>query len=652
MRMPSPYTMGFVLLMLVAGCEALLLAALVHQQKTDASLSSLGGPQRMRTQRIAFLAEESIAPGITPSERQELDDAIDTIITTQRELDDDPSTRIGNLLPDGTTDLEHRVERYAAAAAAVVAHPEHARAENAYLLANRLSLLKALDKAVEARKADSDRRKQLIWIAIGALLAFMGLLVVATWRYVVVPLERHLANSREQLRSLFEDNPDAVTTYDLDGKIVNANAAAAALAGYPQAELTGRSFGREISPEARSLALQAFARSASGDAAKLETEIVRPDGTRIEVSASLLPSVVDGRIDGVYAIVRDVTQEKCAERALVEQAKRIRELYLVAASTEESSDAQIVRALEVGCDRMGLEWGFVAKVDGGVARICASVGPGTYGPGDAVRVEKNLLRQMIASGDVLVVEDPNKDPIAAEPAARSGRLATFVAYPLEIDGRPFGGVCFASSRNRPSAFSASDRDFIRLIGALIGAAIERGNAKLRLDAMAFSDSLTGLPNRASLNRSIEELISNARRSEDRFAVHFLDLDDFKIVNDKCGHAAGDELLQKVAQRLRETIGPEDIVARLGGDEFIILQPGATTAHDAGALADKVIAAINEPLAIDGTVVSVGASIGIAFFPSDGTDVQNLFANADRALYLAKGAGRGRHCCANAAVVSP
>jgi diguanylate cyclase (GGDEF)-like protein/PAS domain S-box-containing protein len=649
---PSAYTIGFVLLMIVAACEALFLAGLVQQQRADTSLTNLGGPQRMRTQRIAFLAKESIEPGLTPAERKELTDAIGTITATQRELDGDSSTRLGTELPSGTTDLEKSVERYAAAAAAILAEPKGSTAANAYVLRNRLPLLAALDTAVETRKAQSEARKRVLWNAIVGLLALMALLVLATWRFVVVPLEHHFTHSREQLRSLFEDNPDAVTTYDLDGTIVNANEAAAVLMGCPQGSLAGQTFASGIAHDARPAALLAFSRSANGNAAKLETNMLQADGTRIEVSASLLPSIVDGRIDGVYAIGRDVTQERKAERALVEQAKRIRELYLVAASGRGSSEDQIVRALEVGCARMGLEWGFVVHVDNAVATVGASVGNGSYGTGDSVRVGKSLLRAALASSDLVVVEDAKTNPVAADPAARSGKIGTFLAFPIEIESKRYGAVCFASPVRRDSPLPESDRDFIRLIGALIAAAIERGLAQSRLDAMAFSDPLTALPNRASLNASIEDLIGKARRADDRFAVHFLDLDDFKAVNDEYGHVVGDELLQIVARRLRAAIGPVDIAARLGGDEFIILQPGATHEADATELASKIIDAINEPLSIGGTAISVGASIGISFFPADGNDVLSLFGTADRALYRAKSSGRGRSFCATpAATVS-
>jgi diguanylate cyclase (GGDEF)-like protein len=400
--------------------------------------------------------------------------------------------------------------------------------------------------------------------------------------------------------------------------------------------------------ELRSDASLAFARSASGDPAKLETTVERDDGTRADVSISLLPSVVDGRIDGVYAIARDVTQERRSERELVEQAQRIRDLYLVAATAGQSAEAQTLAALELGCNRIGLEWGFVAHVDAGLATITSCVGQGLYGAGDRVRIDKSIIRKAMSTHDIVLVEDFADEPVVADAAERLGRLTSFVTFPIEIREKSVAAVCFASTLPRTSPPTESDRDFVRLIGALIGAAIERGEDKRRLDAMAFSDPLTGLPNRTSLDASVEDLIGRARRSDDRFAVHFIDLDGFKRVNDERGHAVGDELLRIVGARIRAAVTPLDIAARLGGDEFIVLQPEAKRPAQANALAARLIEAINEPITIDAENFSIGASIGIAFYPQDGTDVKTLFGNADRALYYVKSSGRGRYESATAA----
>jgi diguanylate cyclase (GGDEF)-like protein/PAS domain S-box-containing protein len=641
-RLPSPYTIGFVLLMLIAAGEALLLASLVGQLRTDASLSNVGGPQRMRTQRIAFLAEEAVERGLTPQERSEFVAAIVKIRASQRELDDDSTIRIGTPSGNGSTDLEIAVDRYAAAAADVLAHPKTSQSANAYLLAHRLPLLLALDRAVEAHKTASEARKGLLWAAVIALLAIMAAIVVATWRFVVVPLERHYAKSRDQLRTLFEDHPEAVTTYALNGRIVNANAAALALFGPRSGARGERTFAASVVPELRSEADLAFARSASGDPTKLETTVERDDGRRVEVSESLLPSVVNGRIDGVYVIARDVTQERRAERELKEQAQRIRDLYLVAATAAQSAEAQTLAALELGCNRIGLEWGFVAHVDEGIATITASVGRGPYGAGDHIRIGKSIVRKAMSTHDIVQVKDFADEPVVSEAADQLGRLTSFVTFPIEIEGISVAAVCFASMLPKTSPLTESDRDFIRLIGALIGAAIERGEDKRRLAAMAFADPLTGLPNRTSLDASIEDLIGRARRCDDRFAVHFIDLDGFKRINDERGHAVGDELLRVVGARIRAAVTPLDIAARLGGDEFIVLQPEAKRPEEANALAARLIEAITEPITINDERVAIGASIGIASYPQDGTDVKTLFGNADRALYHAKSSGRGRY----------
>jgi len=401
-RIPSPYTIAFVLLMLVAGGEACSVAWLVAQQHTEATVSNLGGPQRMRTQRIAFLAERAIDPGLAASEQAELATAIDTFRTTQSTLDDDPSTRVGVVTVDGSTDLERAVDRYSAAAAEVLAHPKTARSANTYILDHRVPLLLALDKAVEGKKAASEARIRQQWAAVIGLLVLMSALVAAAWRFVVVPLERMQSQSREQLRSLFEDNPEAVVTYDLNGRVLDANAAALALTGSTLQHLRETSFADSIAADRRSDAFLAFARSAAGDPTKLETTIVRGDGEPVLVSTSLLPSIVDGRIDGVYAIARDVTLERRAEREVFEAAKRIRELYLVAAAAGESSEAQISRALDLGCARLGLEWGFVASVDDSIATIRNAAGTGPFDVGASVRIEKQIVRRALETRDLVV----------------------------------------------------------------------------------------------------------------------------------------------------------------------------------------------------------------------------------------------------------
>jgi diguanylate cyclase (GGDEF)-like protein len=168
---------------------------------------------------------------------------------------------------------------------------------------------------------------------------------------------------------------------------------------------------------------------------------------------------------------------------------------------------------------------------------------------------------------------------------------------------------------------------------------EQRRSEAKIAHMALHDSLTGLPNRALLNERLEHAIARVKRGE-IVAIHLLDLDLFKTVNDTLGHAAGDKLLQMVGERLRVLVRDTDTVARMGGDEFAIVQIGISEPSDATTLALRVIETISAPYAIDEHQVVIGASVGIAIGPQDGDTPEQLMRSADMALYRAKDDGRG------------
>jgi diguanylate cyclase (GGDEF)-like protein len=167
---------------------------------------------------------------------------------------------------------------------------------------------------------------------------------------------------------------------------------------------------------------------------------------------------------------------------------------------------------------------------------------------------------------------------------------------------------------------------------------EQRRSELKIAHMAHHDALTDLANRVLLNKRLEHALARCIHDE-TVAIHHVDLDQFKAVNDTLGHPAGDELLQMVADRLRTVVSDGDTIARMGGDEFAIVQIAAGPA-DATALAQRVIAAIGAPFEIEGQRAGVGASIGIAVGPGDGSTPDDLLRNADLALYRAKADGRG------------
>jgi len=164
----------------------------------------------------------------------------------------------------------------------------------------------------------------------------------------------------------------------------------------------------------------------------------------------------------------------------------------------------------------------------------------------------------------------------------------------------------------------------------------------RMTELAHRDALTGLPNRLSFRQRAEQTVALVRRQKGKLALMFIDLDGFKPINDECGHEAGDLLLQKVAVRLGEGLRQADMVARFGGDEFVVLLSGLGDRQAATRLAEKLIASLAVPYRFNDREMRIGASIGIAFLPDDGEDIETLIAQADAAMYDAKHAGR--NCC--------
>ena len=167
----------------------------------------------------------------------------------------------------------------------------------------------------------------------------------------------------------------------------------------------------------------------------------------------------------------------------------------------------------------------------------------------------------------------------------------------------------------------------------------RKDAEAHIEHLAFHDALAGLCNRAELHHRLEQAVQLAKRHSRSLALHFIDLDRFKVVNDTLGHSAGDLLLQAVASRLQSCLRASDTVARIGGDEFAVLQPEIANLDGAAMLASKIVNSMAEPFQISGRDIHISPSIGISVFPLDSNRPDELLRNADIAMYLAKNEGR-------------
>ncbi len=278
------------------------------------------------------------------------------------------------------------------------------------------------------------------------------------------------------------------------------------------------------------------------------------------------------------------------------------------------------------------------------------------------RVLLHLKRMQGGRDPVLVLENSAITPPTTESLHQHsihGGLITFWA-PIELD-QPLGWVKLEISLDdAKSALGSLQREAIVLaLLGILGSLLPllywlRRNFKKnqeyklqlrtenrQLEKMASSDPLTGLANRRVMMDRLQQAISRTQRRQQLLAICFLDLDGFKQVNDQYGHEMGDLLLKEVARRLSEIARTEDTIARLGGDEFVLLFEGGRTVTDYEGILDRVISAIAEPVRVNGHQVTVGASIGVTYFPLDDTDPSSLLNHADSAMYEAKRSGRQR-----------
>ena len=182
-----------------------------------------------------------------------------------------------------------------------------------------------------------------------------------------------------------------------------------------------------------------------------------------------------------------------------------------------------------------------------------------------------------------------------------------------------------------------DADRIVAVATIARDITGRKHVERMINHLAFHDGLTGLANRTLIRDRLQHAIARARRAGGYVAVIYLDLDDFKAVNDRLGHAAGDQLLQAVAARLQPLLRPGDTFGRLGGDEFVVVSDRVPNDRAAVSIAERLEAALREPFEFDAARVDVTASIGVALGDAD-TDADRLLANADRAMYAVKARG--------------
>ncbi len=405
--------------------------------------------------------------------------------------------------------------------------------------------------------------------------------------------EDGLRRSEERYRALIEQAPDGIFIADLQGRYTEVNTAGSRMLGYGPEEIVGKTILDLIPPDEAGRLWREKEKLLAGGILVSEWLLKRKDGTYlpVEVSARITP---DGHWQG---FVRDIAERKRAQ-------EHLRLAAIVFDSTNEGimvADA----ATRIVAVNKALE-----RITGYGAEEVLGRRPSFQSSG---RQDREFYRQMWAVLD------------------KTGQ------WQGEIWNRRKNGEIFPAWENI-SAVTNSQGQVTHYVGVLSDISAIK-EAEERLTQLAHHDALTGLPNRLLFAASLEKSLEKAARRRHKLALLFFDLDRFKLINDTLGHAAGDRLLQEVAARLKGCLRAEDLVARLGGDEFTILLEEIAHTEDIAHLAEKIIAAVRRPIALDGREIATSASIGISLFPDDARSAADLARAAAAAMFRAKERGR-------------
>ncbi len=319
------------------------------------------------------------------------------------------------------------------------------------------------------------------------------------------------------------------------------------------------------------------------------------------------------------------------------------------ALTATEPDELLREALHVAVDVIGSDYSTALRqLPDGRFRVAAELGPDPIAPGTILLLAPtdSYARSVVQSGQPFVSADLSSDPRVTPPEPLLSRgVVSGLAVPVLGTREPLGVLALHSRRRRQ--FARAEITAATALAGVVATAWEQAEQRKAISFQAVHDSLTGLPNRALFLDRLEHALTRRSTGDPSASggviVLLIDLDDFKGVNDRHGHNAGDELLAAVAAGFLEAVRPEDTVARLGGDEFAVLCEHAPDEHAAARLVRRVQAAAAVPLAVEGGVVEVRASVGVALGQQpQGRQVtaRTLLREADTALYTAKQQGRG------------
>ena len=410
---------------------------------------------------------------------------------------------------------------------------------------------------------------------------------------------RNPAVSSALLRLLADNVPALISYYSVDGlKCEFANAAYAKTYSSDTTSIIGKTVVEIIGEPAFKLIEPYIAQVMQGHSVSYERPLVFPNGAPGVIEVTLVPHFdASGKTRGAFVLINDISKHRASEQAIRDSEERLRKF------SDATSEGIVF-----------IDKGII--VDGNEA---------------AARMVHLPLDQLIGRPNIDFIAPESIETVVTN--IRAGFERPYEVTLLRADGTRFAADLVG--KDIVSGGKTLRMTAIRDIS-------DRKQAEARIHFLAHHDILTHLPNRALLMDRLQVLLASARRQGRMVGILFIDLDNFKTINDSLGHYAGDELLKRVAGRLQGCLRGADMVGRLGGDEFVVVVTDLAKAEDIAPVAEKIAEAISEPFSLEEQILSVSGSIGISIFPQDGETPDTLIRNADAAMYLAKDRGRSNY----------
>lgn len=475
--------------------------------------------------------------------------------------------------------------------------------------------------------------------------------------------------TEEKYRNFFENAVAGIYQTTSDGQYQTVNPMLARLYGYDSPQdlienITDIAHQLYVNPERRELFRQIVQKQ--GAIWGFESQIYRKDGSIIWIAENgRAIGNEQGELIGFEGTVEDVTPRKKAEEELHRRERLLQGVALAMQHLLKDNDhyAAINKSLEILGNATQVERVYIYEnhrhpqtKEALLTLRFQWLNPALLGektsPSPRENAQENLANDSHQPSLVNwsnwqenhhIISDYIKSlPLVEQQLLEREKLLGRLIVPIHLDKKLWGYLGFYEGEKNPHHWSEGELSILMALGDSIGSVLQRQKTEALIRYQALHDRLTGLPNRILLNEKLSQTLQKARHGGNQFALLFLDLDYFKEINDSLGHGIGDLLLQSVAKRLTGCLREGDLVARWGGDEFIMILPGICHPKDAGMIGQRIIDVLQPDFDLAGHQVTMGCSIGIALYPRDGEDGEELMKKADMALYRAKNKGRNNY----------